>query len=637
MDRGGRARRAVRVLGEGAAAGLVAGGLLGWWEIRLNDDLTHGMFRLAAHRLAGPMSWGAAGGMLLSAVLALGMAGLVRRGRGAAWAGAAWFGILWAGGLYAAAFPYRDLVFPLHRFSVSLLTRSIFVLVAAASALLLMRRVAGPLLHGTRFERPGGGVPGQDGTGSAGPGRAGQAAAWAALAAAALAFAVRPALTTPPEAKAGSRPSVILLSLDTLRADRMGVLGSNRPLTPLLDSLAREGTVFEQAMTPAPWTLPAHASLFASILPFDLRRHWDWNRVVPLRRALLAERFFEAGYRTAAFTGGGYVSARYGFGQGFEVYADHDEQAEGGPETIAAAALAWVRARGDRPFLLFLHTYEPHYPYTRPGFADPAAAGRLPPAISAREVDAMHRGVLVPTEGERRYVRDLYDGDVAHADRVFGGLLESLERDGILDRAVLVVFSDHGEELWDREPGYSPEHGHTLYQELVHVPLFVRWPGHVPAGARVRTPVSLIDLGPTLLDLAGLPADPAHRGRSLAEALRAGGEPEETPIFAESVQYGPERFMLRQGNLKVVLTPYPDRLENAVPIEARPLEVFDLAADPRETRDLPARLGADAAGMVDRLWRRAKGVMGAPAGPDEANPPLPEDLLRQLRSLGYVQ
>ena len=144
-------------------------------------------------------------------------------------------------------------------------------------------------------------------------------------------------------ARAAGRPSIMIVSLDTLRADRLGALGSARPLTPLLDGIATEGMVFEQAMSAAPWTLPSHASLFASLLPFDQIRRWDYNREPPLRQTLLAERLREAGYRTAGFTGGGYVSAQCGFGQGFEIYEDHDEVAEGGPGKIAAAALAWVR------------------------------------------------------------------------------------------------------------------------------------------------------------------------------------------------------------------------------------------------------------------------------------------------------
>ncbi len=611
------------VLGEGAAIGLFVGGVLGGWEVWLNSDLSHRMFWLAMLRLAGPMVPGAGWGALASASLALLMGELVRRGRRALWIGIICLGLLWIGGLAALAFPLRDTALLLHRFSSHGLTRTIFGSIAAASLLLLAGRARDALgcAEGQRARR--------------GPGRFRLVIAVLAAISSGSMLILWFLLSRLSAARASGRPSVVLVSLDTLRADRLGVLGSARPRTPFLDGIAHEGMVFEQATSAAPWTLPAHASLFASLLPFDQHRHWDYNREVPLPQTLLAERLREAGYRTAAFTGGGYISSQCGFGQGFEIYEEHDEVLEGGPGKIAAAALAWVRAVRSVPFFLFVHTYEPHYPYVHADFANPADAGRLPPVVSYKEVDAIHRGALILSEAERRYVTDLYDGDVAHADRVIGRFLQTLRREGILDRTLVVVLSDHGEELWDREPNYSPDHGHSLYQELIHVPLLVRWPGRVPAGSRIRTPVSLIDLAPTLLALTGLPGDPAHRGKSLARTMQTGEEPPPQPILAEAIEYGPDRFMIREGNLKVVLTPYPDRF-NLVPIPAPPLEVFDLAADPLERHDLSTHLTKPVAEMVDVLWRRAKRVLSGPAQEDEGGPPLPEDLLQPLRSLGSL-
>ncbi|HYS04839.1 MAG TPA: sulfatase [Candidatus Dormibacteraeota bacterium] len=620
-------RRLVVVLGEGAAIGLFIGSVLGGWEVWLNSDLSHRMLWLATHRLAGPMARGAAWGALASAALAMSLGLLVRRGRRPLRIGIVCLGLLWIFALAALAFPLRETVFLLHRFSSHGLTWTVFGSIAAASLLLLAGRSrdalsragdsgafrrAPAVLQGLRLVIP--------------------VLAAAASGIVLVLWILLPRLSA---ARASGRPSVILVSLDTLRADRLGALRSARPRTPVLDGFATEGMVFEQAMSAAPWTLPAHASLFASLLPFDQRRHWDYNREVPLGQTLLAERLSEAGYRTAAFTGGGYVSAQCGFGQGFEIYEDHDELIEGGPETIAAAALAWVRRVRGAPFFLFVHTYEPHFPYVHADFANPADAGRLPPVVSYKEVDAIHRGDLILSEAERRYVTDLYDGDVAHADRVMGGFLLTLEREGILDRALLVVLSDHGEELWDREPDRSPDHGHSLYQELIHVPLLMRWPGRVPAGSRIRTPVSLIDLAPTLLALTGLPPEPAHEGRSLARTLQTGEEPPPRSILAEAVEFGPDRFMIRNGDLKVVLTPYPSRF-NIVPFPARPLEVFDLADDPLERHDLSAHLTKPVAEMVDVLWRRARNVLSGQAREEETGPALPEELLQQLRSLGYL-
>jgi arylsulfatase A-like enzyme len=610
-------RRHVVVLGEGAGVGLFIGGVLGGWEVWLNSDLSHRMFWLAMCRLVGPMARGVGWGALASAVLALAMAGLARWGRRPLWIGIVCLGLLWIAGLVALAFPFRDTALVLHRFSSHALTRTLIGSIALASLLLLAVRSA----DAHRGAKASGGLR--------------MVMAVLAAVSAGLMLILWVLLPRLSAARASGRPSVIFVSLDTLRADRVGVLGYTRPLTPFLDGIAKDGMIFEQAMSAAPWTLPSHASLFASRLPFDQSRHWDWNREVPLRQTLLAERLREAGYRTAAFTGGGYVSTQCGFGQGFEIYEDHDEIVEQGPEMIVAGALAWARAVRNAPFFLFVHTYEPHFPYVHADFANPADAGRLPPVVSYKEVDAIHRGDLILTEAERRYVKDLYDGDVAHADRAIGTLLQTLRQEGILDRALVVVLSDHGEELWDREAGYSPDHGSSLYQELVHVPLVVRWPGRVPGGTRIRTPVSLIDLAPTVLELTGLPADPAHQGRSLARTMQTGEEPPPRPILAEAIEFGPDRFMLREGDLKIILTPDPDRF-NLVPIRARTLEVFDLAADPMERHDLSTHLTKPVAGMMEVLWRRATEVLSGAARDNRQSPQLPEELLRQLRSLGYV-
>jgi arylsulfatase A-like enzyme len=619
-----RAERLILVLGEGAAAGLLAGGVLGVWSVSLNQDLPHGMLRMAALRLARPMAIGGTSGLLLSAAVAVLMVSLGRLGRGAVWAGIAGLLLVWGAGFAAVAYPLREMVLPLHRYSGHGVTITVFILCAGACLLLLARRASGALRH-------------RDGQGGArsGIGRLRTACAGGAILATALALVL--AFVRPVIARSADLPSIVLVSIDTLRADRLGVMGNTRGLTPTLDRLATEGLLFEQATSPAPWTLPAHASLFTSRLPHDLRRHWDFTTAVHVRWTLLAERLYEAGYRTAAFTGAGYVSSQFGFSQGFEVFDEHDEALEGGPEKILAPALAWARSVAGAPFFLFVHTYEPHYPYVHLDRARPEDVGRLPPTFTIEEVEVIHRGEIVPTPAERRYITDLYDGDVAYADRVVGGFLSTLEREGILDRALLVVVSDHGEELWDHDTGYSPDHGHTLYQELIHVPLILRWPGKVPAGRRIRTPVSLIDVAPTLLALAGLPADRDHRGRSLAGTLSTGEEPDPAPIMAESVQYGPDRFLVREGDLKVVLTPYPDRLNSFVAIPARPLEIFDLAADPLEHHDLSAHLTDPAAGMVDLLWQRAREVVSERGAVGPKTPPLPDELLEQLRSLGYLR
>jgi len=432
-------------------------------------------------------------------------------------------------------------------------------------------------------------------------------------------------------------PSVILVSLDTMRADRLGALGNPRPLTPRLDALAAEGVLFEQAEAAAPWTLPSHASLFSSQLPFDHGLRWDHD-FAPLASVFPAEHFREAGYRCAAFTGDGYVSGYYGFSQGFEIYRESDELKEGGPEGIAGAALDWVRENESSPFFLFVHTYEAHLPYLHAEFAAPDSGGRIGPSLSNEQVDAIHDGKLRLTEGERARVRDLYDSDVAWADRVIGGMLQTLKEEGVLEHTILVVLSDHGQDLWDHNATWSPGHGHNLYEEVLRVVLFLRAPGLIPPGLRIHSPVSLMDVAPTLLSLAGLPPDPGYRGQDLAPSCRSGTEPPPEMIQAESMEFGPERFCVRDGNLKLILTPRPDRqLSGSVTITPRPIELFDLGSDPGERVDLSRFLGGPVRTLMHFAWQRADKALfsgrSTPPNPED----LPPELLEKLRSLGYVQ
>lgn len=596
-------------------AGIAAGAALAAWEQILGRDVDHGMLWLAAERLARAAFTGAAGGMVLSGGLALLLAALARGGARFTRLGVRALVLLAAACAVAAVGPWRDKAFPLHPFSSKPLSVAVALVALGAGAWLVVLRCGDALGRTPRPRRSG---------------------AAGVLGLAALAVAATSCLLLPLAAATRStgRLCVILVSLDTLRADRLGVMGYHRRLTPRLDALAAEGMVFEQAMAAAPWTLPSHASLFTSLLPSDHAARRDYTAIAPVQ-TVLAEHFRNAGYRTGAFTGGGYVSAKYGFAQGFEVYDDHDENREGGPVKITQAALKWVRSIRGQSFFLFVHTYEPHAPFIHADFADPGEAGRLAAGLSGEQVQDIHHGRLVLTGPERRYVTDLYDGDAALADRAIGDLLETLKEEGVLDRALCIILSDHGEDLWDHELGISPAHGHSLYQDVLHVPLLVRAPGLVPAGARIRTPVTLLDVAPTILAMAGLPADPNHQGADLARTFREGEEPESRLMLFESVQFGPDRFALREGDLKVILTPTPKVVNNDVPLEVRALEVFDLATDPLERNDLSGRMDDRERRMMRILWSRVQRRHKPFQGGEEGKK-IPEELREQLRSLGYL-
>lgn len=606
----------MRAGAQGAVAGFVAGSMLGLAEIRVQSDLAHALRFLAAERFVSFLLGAVLVGIGVSAAAWVPLAAFGRVAGAARIVGAAASIALVTCLAAASVGPWRQVVFPMAGNGNPRLDGVVIGGVLATVALLLGLR----LLETWRPRR------------TLVPTRVLVVVAAAVIALPATARLLWPLVA---DRRAGARPSVLLISLDTLRADRLGSYGYARPITPKLDALAAQGTLLERAIAPAPWTLPSHVSIFTSLLPFDHHTRWSWMRVPPAR-AMLAERFRDAGYRTAAFTGAAYVAGAYGFRQGFETYRDYDEEREGGIDAVLDPALRWLRETRGRPRFTFVHTYEPHTPYVHREFAREEDRGRLGAALTNVDVESMHDGVLDLTESERRYVSDLYDGDVACTDRRLGAFLDAAESQGLLENTIVLVLSDHGEEFWEHVPRHSAGHGHSLYQELIHVPWIIRAPG-IPAGRRLRTPVSLIDVGPTLLDLAGLPPDGDHRGRSLAPALRSGSEPEVVPVFSESVEYGPDRFAVIDGRLKVIAVPFPERSHHGVRFDVRPLEIYDLDRDPEEARDLAGIPDPAAAALarllVERAGSRLRGI-AAEAGKADAPP---EELVPQLKSLGYLR
>jgi arylsulfatase A-like enzyme len=588
----------------------------GGWYVFLGEDFHHSLKRLALLRLSFAGLTGALSGAILSGLLILAFRSLRRRGArpfALAAGGAAGAVCLFAA---LAALPYREIFFPFHRYGSLALAGFVFV----AELGILSWIVAAGIRQGAiaaQSHAPAGGVA--------------SIAGWTMTL---LSFSLLLVLSHLPLAKGVSGRPIILLSIDTLRGDRLGCMGYGRPVTPHLDKLASEGALFEQALSAAPWTLPSHASIFTSLLPFD---HGSTRETQPLRPSLstLAERLRNAGFRTGAFTGGAYVASGFGFGQGFETYEDHDESKEGGPDPIARAALRWIRSMRSQPFFVFVHTYEVHFPYTHPEFARESAAAAGIAPLGIEDLAEIHSGKRILSAAQRRYESDLYDGDVATADRVMGGMLEALRDDGILDRAILVVLSDHGDDLWDHDERWSPGHGHSLYQELLHVPLIIRAPGLAASGKRIKTPVSLLDVLPTLLAMENMQGDPQDQGRSVAPFLAGDAEPPQLPTHAEATEYGPDRFERRQGSLKVILTPAGEERTERGPVPVRPIELFDLAADPREQTDLSRTPPPGAAELAEELWRRVEPILKKGSASDRGGQ-VPKQIQEQLHSLGYV-
>lgn len=424
-------------------------------------------------------------------------------------------------------------------------------------------------------------------------------------------------------------PNFVLVVADTLRADHLHFAGHPRELSPAFDRLQRESTWFRRAYSTSAWTLPSTASLLLSQLPSQHGVvHWS-SRLAPEQTGLAA-RLGAAGYRTGLFTANRIIAGGRGFESSFEYdeFLEHPEHAGGPPLTEAAfangqalveRALAWLERTGGahapRPFFVYLHFMEPHAPYLCPDGAGEACEEQ------AKRLNAklLELGWDLGAE-ERETLEQLYDADVVRMDGVLDALLRGLAAGGLLDDTWLIVVADHGELLgeWDM---YM--HGRTLYEELVHVPLLMRPPGG--GGRVVDQAVSLIDVAPTVLDLAGLEPPAAFRGRSLrplldgrslpsraavAELLpsRAGTDPRQRHLVA--VTDGRRKFLLRTDGV---------------------LQRFDLLEDPGEQHPLPASQEE-----FERLLAEGGLRFDPSAYQDrEIDPPSPE-MLETLRRLGYV-
>jgi arylsulfatase A-like enzyme len=414
---------------------------------------------------------------------------------------------------------------------------------------------------------------------------------------------------------------VVLVVLDTLRADRLGCYGyARRPTSPRLDRLAAQAVLFESAISHAPWTIASVASILSG---FPDTRAFDGE----LQRSLV-EDLTAAGIRTAAFTEGGYFTASFGFDRGFGEFHEEHYLFGGTIERTVGAALTWLAARDERPFFLLVHSYEAHLPYLRTTFAADLEPARFGEQFTEEAHEAVSSGALALTPAELERLEALYDGGVQACDREVGRLLDGLAELGLENDTVVIVTSDHGEELAEgRYPRFAGDHGHALHEELVHVPLLVAVPG--AEARRVAAQVRSMDVMPTVLELLGVAAPDDVEGRSLVPFLEGRAEADERIARGGSPEEGPDREFVRLAGRKLVR-----RLEvpePGSPFEHVPeLQLFDLDADPGERHDLAREQPETVRLLLEVLERTGP---GATIDRDELS--VPEDLAEQLRALGY--
>lgn len=441
-----------------------------------------------------------------------------------------------------------------------------------------------------------------------------------------------------PDAPARPGPNVVIVSLDTLRADRLGTYGySARETSPRLDAWAAESAVFLDTWTQAPFTLPSHVSLFSGQFPsvHGVRMHLD--RPHPTATTLLAEWLLEHGWSTAAFTAGGYVSPDFGFGRGFQRYGSLEPLANLESERVRSmierypgttvemfaeqqwdTVLDWIDEHADESFLLFAHSYTVHQ--FDPRLESLAALGLDADTRAADdELQTWLTRFETPPDDVLARLDALYDATVRQADAAVGRLLDRLDALGLTDETIVIVTSDHGKELGERG---LVAHGHSLHEELLRVPLIIKVPGDPPR--RVEEPAMLVDVLPTLCDALGLDTPPGLQGVSLREPL----DPRRV-LYAEVDDLAVLRA-LKQGPLKTIHAPLDADAVHANTVEERS---YDLHSDPGERTPLagdPARL--------ERLreFRAGLEALREALGGGDGGGELSPEMAEHLRQLGYL-
>jgi hypothetical protein len=399
---------------------------------------------------------------------------------------------------------------------------------------------------------------------------------------------------------------VILISIDTLRADHLGAYGYRRIQTPNIDSFAQQGTLFTSIECQVPLTLPSHTSLFTSTYPFENQVEENAERV-PAKAVTLASVLKSNGYKTAAFIGSVFLESEMGLDQGFEVYDSpfHFEAFEplsgsmflGGAgrnplvrdrrdgALVLGAARRWLAANRGAPAFVFVHLFDLHKPY------DPHAAVPRRPGISG------------------------YDTELAYVDRLLGAFKQALIAGGWWDRSLVVLLSDHGESLGDHG---EDSHGYFIYESTLWVPLMFHWPAGTDYPARDGQPAGLIDVAPTVLDFLHLPASPSFEGQSLLAKSQPRAVYSESVYTHDAFGWAPLRG-LRMGGYKYIEAPRP--------------ELYNLAADPHEQSNLFGKDSAQAQALRGELRK----LVAAHAPKQTASPADISPRTRALlASLGYL-
>jgi len=417
------------------------------------------------------------------------------------------------------------------------------------------------------------------------------------------------------------RPNILLISIDALRADHLSCYGYERPTTPFLDELAETGTRFSNAFVNTHGTPPSHTTMLSSLyqeshrVGFGAGTPEGRNDRVPADVEMVQEILQRAGWYTLAVTGGGYMSATFGFDRGFDVFQGGAPAIEVGTKML----LNQLENRPPTPVFAMLHTYQVHSPYQPPeeyaALWDTYESDLVPTNEHLKPIQRTAGKIL--TDDDFGHLEALYDGEIRFTDDVLRDFFARLEDMGLLDDCLIIITSDHGEEFGDHG---GLLHSASLYDELLRVPLIIAGSA-VPATGEETRLVSLIDLAPTILAAAGLPATEIMEGRNLLDGSGV------LPLAQQRIyaQYADRLYGIRTPRWKIIQTSKNEHVQ-----------LFDLEADPQELRNVAQQRVAIADGLLGELeaWKK---TCADRVSRMLTQPELTPEKIEELRALGYTQ
>jgi arylsulfatase A-like enzyme len=434
-----------------------------------------------------------------------------------------------------------------------------------------------------------------------------------------------------------SGPNVILIVPDALRADHLGCYGYGRPTSPQIDKFAAEALLFEKAMSNSPWTKPSIGSVFTSMYPYE-HKAFFWMDNLPDERLTLAEVFRNRNYATFAIQTNPSITEKHNFKQGFQYY--RETVLEKG-EVVTSSFNTWIKKHKKKPFFAYLHYMDTHVPYNAPqefsqifGLKDDTLF--IPGEF--KTIDVRLLGEMGLSKHDKQSLVNLYDAAIKYFDSNFAKIVDNLRKLGILNKTIIILTSDHGEEFWEHD-GFA--HGHTVYNELLHVPLIIGYSPHLPK-RHIKSYVQLLDLFPTILSLAGIKNDSELRGRDLTSVSFANKKINEEILF-EGILYGSEKKGIIKNGWKLIentgkknkgtFYPLGDLTKYRYPEYEKGFELYNIDQDFSEKHNLINNYPKIATNLKKQLFVFR---MSLPDIKQQRKTKLKEKL-EDLKSLGYIK